>query len=64
MNGLTPLQRASRYGYIEMCAFLIKHGADVDLKNNNGATALFIASVHGHYDVCDLLIKHGASVDI
>jgi hypothetical protein len=39
-NGTTPLMVAAFYGNINLCAFLLANGADMDAKDKDGETAL------------------------
>jgi ankyrin repeat protein len=60
LGGNTRLMDASAVGNYDVVDLLIKHGADINLKNNYGKTALYIASVNRKNDIVDLLKKHGA----
>ena len=57
----TPLMIASKKGLVNVVTFLIEHGANVELQDNNGETAL-----HYAVDSCDVLsflIRNGADVN-
>jgi ankyrin repeat protein len=48
---------------VNVVAFLIKHGADVNTKTKFGRTPLHEAALYGHYDIAKLLIEAGADVN-
>ena len=43
---------------------LLKHGADVNVKDNYGRTALIQAAVYGYTKIAEFLIKHGVNVNV
>ena len=53
----TPLHQCSYYGYLEICALLIEHGAILDLKNKQGQTPLESAVERKQYEIVKLLEK-------
>ncbi|XP_017785364.1 PREDICTED: ankyrin repeat domain-containing protein 39 [Nicrophorus vespilloides] len=60
--GYTALHYAARAGHLEVCKFLLKHGAFVDATTRAGlATALHRAASTGKLDVVRLLIAHKAN---
>lgn len=59
-----PLHRAARAGFIDIVAFLLFKGADVNLVDQNGETPLLAAIQNGRDDVARLLLDHGATLDI
>ncbi len=59
-GGNTRLMDASAVGNYDVVDLLIKHGADINVKNNYGKTALYIATVNKKNDIVDLLKKYGA----
>lgn len=56
----TPLQEASRKGWMEGVKLLLDLGADVDACEEGDITALHIAARLGHTDVVHMLLKHRA----
>lgn len=55
-----PLHNASSFGHVEVARFLIKHGADCNVKDNWNFTPLMEAAVKGKADVCIVLLQNGA----
>lgn len=62
-NCNTPLHMALRNGSMDAANFLLKSGADVELKNALGRTALHEAASRGDYEGAKLLFKYGADVN-
>lgn len=62
-NGITPLHIAAYYEDTHLVKFLLKHGAEPDLRTNDGFTPLHIAVYKGHFDTIDQLLETKA-VDI
>ena len=60
----TPLHKAAVNGQIEIVKFLIKHGADVNMRNNFDETALHTATFHSKIEAVKCLIKYGAQLNI
>ena len=56
----TPLQEASRKGWVEGVKLLIELGAQVDACEEGDVTSLHIASRMGHTDVVKILLQNGA----
>ena len=46
-----------------MVQYLIKHGADIELKNDQGWTPMMYASFCDNVDVVRLLLSHNANVN-
>lgn len=65
-SGYTVLMLACHYGVItDIVKLLIKHGANIDIKDNYGRTALIEACDYGgHTGIAALLLEHGADVNI
>jgi ankyrin repeat protein len=53
--GRTPLMYAVRHKQRATVNFLLQHGADASLKDNNGATALDLATQLGFTDIVRML---------
>ena len=66
-NGLTPLMCATRNGHLNVVQYLIKEGANPNIKNNEGKTALDLAEENRHEEVAEFLrnagAKHGNEID-
>ena len=64
MDGVlsTPLHLAADGGQEEVATYLILHGADVNVVNNDGFTPLHSCALHGDSATAALLITHGATV--
>jgi len=54
-EGLTPLMLAASMGHLSLCLLLLRHGADVDLRNNNKQTAAMLAQQGGYLMLAKLL---------
>ena len=63
-EGGTPLHVAADRGYLGIVKFLLRHGANPNMKNDYGNTPLHFAALYGHPEVVKLLIKHGADPNI
>ena len=59
----TPLQIASKNGYIDIVEKLLKNGADINIKNIDRLNALSYAIDYNHLDVVKLLINNGSIID-
>lgn len=55
---------AARNNHIELCNFLISHGATIDLFNIHGETPLMLAAEAGNIETCEVLIHLGANVNV
>jgi hypothetical protein len=55
--GYTPLHEAVERGQVDVVAFLLRHGASPDVKNEAGETAFDVAKQKGRDDIADLLAK-------
>ena len=60
--GWTALMNASAGGFVDVLNLLLKHGANVNKRNQNGQIALIIASSKGHTAIVDALLKQNASL--
>jgi ankyrin repeat protein len=63
-EGGTPLHVAADRGYLRIVKFLLKHGANPNMKNDYGNTPLHDAAAFGHREVVKLLLEHGANPNI
>ena len=59
---MTPLHKAARKGHIDLVDLLIRHGADVNIRNIANRTPLDLAVDYRKYAVADLLRRSGAVV--
>ncbi|XP_043999503.1 protein TANC1-like [Gambusia affinis] len=62
--GETVLSAAAGRGRLEMCVFLLEHGAELEVPNRRGMVPLLSAAKHGHTQVAELLLKKGADINI
>ena len=62
-EGTTPLHEAARHGHIEVVAFLLSKGANINAttSSNGAATPLYLASEAGHKNCQLILLSHQAS---
>ena len=58
-NGHTPLSEAACGGHADVCALLLKHGADVNSQNLTKRTPLWRAAFQDKVECCKLLLEHG-----
>ena len=56
------LLSACEKGYKDIVEFLVSHGADVNIRNEDGQTSLHIACDYHYFDIVTYLISHGANV--
>lgn len=59
----TPLHYAASAGKIKVVKFLIRKGANLQVKNNYGWTVLHSSSYRGHTSISDLLITSGINIE-
>eukprot|EP00939_MAST-03C_sp_MAST-3C-sp1_P002107 g2107.t1 len=59
----TPLHHAAKSGHIHVVETLIRHGANVNAKDDEGETPLHEACDAGKIHVVEILIKNGANVN-
>ena len=63
-HGTTPLQYAAFRGLVDLCALLLRRGADVNAKSHDqGYSALMFAAISNHKPVVELLLASGADTD-
>jgi len=63
-EGGTPLHVAADRGYLGIVKFLLRHGANPNMKNDYGNTPLHYAAESGNSKVVEVLLKHGADPNI
>ncbi len=63
-DGLTALMWAARHGHADVVEVLMKHGADVNAKNNDGWTALMHSALNDEAEAAEVLLAHGANVNV
>ncbi len=61
--GGTALIKAAMLGHTATAALLLKHGADINAKDNRGSTALMWAAMLGYTETAELLLKNGAGIN-
>jgi ankyrin repeat protein len=59
----TPLHVASREGFVEFASILLKHGADIEARDNMDWSPLERATSEGHVELTRVLLEHGANVN-
>ena len=62
VGGTTALMTLAYYGYLQEAEFLLKSGADPNIKDKNGYTALSFAQQNNKVDMGILLKKYGAKI--
>ncbi|NWS69799.1 TANC1 protein, partial [Crotophaga sulcirostris] len=62
--GETALTAAAGRGKMEVCEFLLDHGAAVTRANRRGIAPLFCAVRQGHWQIAKLLVEHGSDVNV
>jgi len=58
--GWSALHKAAAFGYRDLAEALVKHKANVNLKDDNGRTPLDLAVQHGYTELASYLKAHGA----
>ncbi len=61
-TGDFPLQTAAQGGHVRSVELLLRHGADVNLRDRHGRSALHYAARNGHARAATVLLAHGALV--
>ena len=59
----TPLHYSCYLNHEDITVALLKHGADVNSRDNRDWTPLHTASIMSHSDVVDLLLRHNANIN-
>jgi len=62
-NGQTPIIVVSIFNREDILNYLIKKGADLNIKDNQGASALLYTLKYRHPQTLKILIDAGANVD-
>ena len=62
-SDFTALHMAAQLGQTCILSDRLKHGRDIEAKDNKGNTPLHIAAESGQTAIAQLLIKHGANVN-
>jgi len=60
----TPLMFACMLKPVKIVEFLLKKGADPNLKSSTGQTALMMATIRGRFEIVKLLLEYGADFNI
>jgi len=64
-HGLSALMYACSNGWLKLVKFLVNHGADIELKDNqNSETPLFFAVRFNHVDIVKFLLSRNAVKDV
>lgn len=56
VDGFSPLHVAALHGHSGLVALLVRHGANVNGRNNHSATPLHLASQNSHVKVNQLVV--------
>ena len=63
--GYAPFHEAAICGKVDVVAFFVSNGADVNVENEYGETPLYLAVKHNKsVEVIEFLIANGASVNV
>ena len=58
--GRTPLMKTCYNGHMNIATYLIEHGANIHLQDNDGCTCLHYAAEKGHVEIASKLLDLGA----
>jgi len=56
----TPLHTSSRRGHVEIARVLLKHGAEIEARDDGEYSPLERATLGGHVELAQVLLEHGA----
>lgn len=59
-EGETNIHIATKLNSVDVCEYLIRKGADIDIEDRNKCTALHYASIYNYLYLTDLLLYYGA----
>ncbi len=62
-GGWTPLHWAAATGRSNIITLLLKHGAAIDVHQNEGLAPIHLAAKDGHDEAVRMLVSNGADVD-
>ncbi|BET32574.1 ankyrin repeat domain-containing protein [Wolbachia pipientis] len=63
-NGMTPLHFAAMYGYLGIVRYLVEHGADINLQNEDHTTPLHFADIYGHSSTVRYLVMNNVNTNL
>ena len=59
----TPLSRAAVNGFLSLCTYFIRKGAQINPKKTDAFTPLHAAAQAGYIEVCRFLVTNGANIN-
>ena len=62
-NEETPLQVSLRWGHVETARVLLKHGADIEVRDDVDANLLELAARTGQVEFAQVVLEHGADAN-
>jgi hypothetical protein len=63
LYNLTPLNRAAKYGRLEVGRCLVNSGANINARDHDRGTPLMNAVREGHVEFARMLLERGAAID-
>uniref|UniRef100_A0A8D0D558 Ankyrin repeat domain 27 n=1 Tax=Sander lucioperca TaxID=283035 RepID=A0A8D0D558_SANLU len=63
VDGFTPLHVAALHGHYALAALFVRHGANVNARNNQSATPLHLACQNSHVQVMRFLLECNAKLN-
>ena len=65
VEGVTnPLCRAAYLGHQNICALLLRHGGDINIRSSDGRTPLMWAAFRDNVQMAEYLLDNGAQIDL